>query len=254
MSTVTMDNDRISAVFLTHAAGALGDTDLGATGQDIVTITSAYAADGSVELPHPSYPIEINKRTVLYENLMALPPRSAYQALLDLCENKNVRLRNAEEATKLKMTLVARYGHLSDLSSERSVSHGLISGTQQWLDSYPNALALYNEALAKYEAGVSERNCLDDLRLALELLVRTVLSNEKSLENQIQPLGIFLKNRGGSPEFRNMFVKLVEYYAKYQNTYVKHNDAVLEEEIEFTIEMTSSFAKHLVRIAVRNGE
>ena len=231
----------------------MGDAELGATGQDIVTITSAYAADGGVDLPHPTYPIANNKRTVLYENLIALPPKSAYQALLDLCGK--VRPRFAAEATKLRMTLVARYGHLSDLSLERSVSHGLISGTQQWLDAYPSALALYNEALAKYEAGVLERNCLDDLRLALELLVRTVLGNEKSLENQIQPLGVFLKKRGGSPEFRNMFCKLVEYYAKYQNTYVKHDDAVLkEEEVEFTIEMTSSFAKHLVRIALRNSE
>lgn len=248
-----MDNDKISAVLLTHAAGVLGDTDLGATGQDIVTITAAYAADGGVELPHPTYPIENNKRTVLYENLMALPPRSAYQVLLDLCDNKKVRFRNSEEATKLKMTLVARYGHLSDLSSKTSVSHGLISGTQQWLDSFPNALALYNQALTKYEAGVLERNCLDDLRLALELLVRSVLGNEKSLENQIQPLGTFLKDRGGSAEFRNMFVKLIEHYSKYQNTYVKHDDAVLEEEVELTIEMASSFAKHLVRISAPDG-
>jgi hypothetical protein len=45
-----------------------------------------------------------------------------------------------------------------------------------------------------------------------------------------------------------MFVKLIDYFAKYQNTYVKHNDAVIESEIEFIYEMTSSFMKLLIRM------
>ena len=48
-----------------------------------------------------------------------------------------------------------------------------------------------------------------------------------------------------------MFVKLVDYYTKYQNSYVKHNDAVIEEEVDFILEITSSFMKHLVRLAAR---
>lgn len=46
-----------------------------------------------------------------------------------------------------------------------------------------------------------------------------------------------------------MFVKLVEYYCKYQNSYVKHDDAIIEEEIEFIFEITSSFMKHIIRLA-----
>jgi hypothetical protein len=46
-------------------------------------------------------------------------------------------------------------------------------------------------------------------------------------------------------------VKLVDYYAKYQNSYVKHDDAVIEEEVEFVIELTWSFMKHLVRLSYR---
>ncbi len=150
------------------------------------------------------------------------------------------------------MTLVARYGHLSDGEPEWALGHGLVAGTQEWLDSYPEALALYNEALAKYEAKAFQRNRLDDLRLALELLMQSVLSNDKSLENQIAPLGRFVKDRGGSTEFSNMFQKLIDYYCKYQNSYVKHDDAVIEDEIEFVLELTSSFAKHLVRLAARD--
>ena len=48
-----------------------------------------------------------------------------------------------------------------------------------------------------------------------------------------------------------MFVKLVEYFAGYHNRYVKHNDAVIEEEVEFVVEITSSFMKHVVRLSRR---
>jgi hypothetical protein len=94
-------------------------------------------------------------------------------------------------------------------------------------------------------------NVLDDMRLSLELLLKAVLGNEKSLENQIPQLGGFIKEKGGSSELANMFQKLVDYYAKYQNSYVKHDDAVIEEEVEFVIELTSSFMKHLVRLSYR---
>jgi len=85
--------------------------------------------------------------------------------------------------------------------------------------------------------------------LALELLLKSLFSSNKSLENQITNIGQFIKDRKGSSEFANMFVKLLDYYCKYQNNYIKHDDAVIEEEIEFVMEITSSFMKHLVRLA-----
>ena len=93
-----------------------------------------------------------------------------------------------------------------------------------------------------------ERNLLDDLRLSLELLLKSIFANGKSLENQIADLGAFIQSKGGSKELSNMFQKLVDYFSKYQNSYVKHDDNVIEEEIEFILELTSSFMKHLVRI------
>ena len=60
---------------------------------------------------------------------------------------------------------------------------------------------------------------------------------------------IHIKDQGGSPELANMFAKLLEYYTKYNNKRVKHDDAVIEEEIEFVIEITSSFMKHLIRLS-----
>jgi len=83
--------------------------------------------------------------------------------------------------------------------------------------------------------------------------LKAILGNERSLENQIPLLGDFIKKHGGSSELSNMFVKLVDYYTKYQNSYVKHDDAVIEEEVEFIFELTSSFMKHVVRLSYKDA-
>lgn len=108
-----------------------------------------------------------------------------------------------------------------------------------------------DSALTKFNNNLFERNLLDGLRLSLELLVKTIFQNEKSLENQMSQIGTFISSNGGSKQFSNMFSTLVNYYTKYQNLFVKHNDAVIEEEIEFIFEMTSSFMKHLVKMHIK---
>ena len=104
----------------------------------------------------------------------------------------------------------------------------------------------------KFENKLFLRNLLDDLRLSLEKLTQRLLNNNKSLENQITDLGQFLKDSGCSKELANMFQKLIDYYTKYQNTYVKHNDAVIESEIEIIFEMTCSFMRFLIRAGTNN--
>jgi hypothetical protein len=147
--------------------------------------------------------------------------------------------------------LLTRYGHFASEPVASDVSHELVEETRHWLDPFSDARTLYDQALEKYRAKIFERNLLDDLLLVLEVLLRAVLANDKPLENQISPLGDYVKGRGGSPEFSNMFVKLIEYFAKYQNRYVKHNDGVIEDEVEFVIEITSCFMKHVVRLSGR---
>jgi len=44
-----------------------------------------------------------------------------------------------------------------------------------------------------------------------------------------------------------MLVKLVNYYTKNQDNYITHDDLVIEEEVEFLLEISSSFMSHLVR-------
>lgn len=248
--------DPLPPVFVSHACDILADTNLGLSGTKIVKVTAAYSVEWNVTIPHPSYPFGVgvpNKRTALYDNLMAFSAAQRYRIIRDLCDDEKLLTQNREAIEKLKLQLISRYGYLAEETLGPELDSELIARTQHWLGPFPDVLKLYNQAVQKHAGGVFARNVLDDLRLSLELLLKPLLGNEKSLENQIPLLGTFIKQRAGSAELGNMFVKLVDYYTKYQNSYVKHDDAVIEEEVEFIFELTSSFMKHLVRLSYKDA-
>ena len=237
----------IPVPFLSNASDVLAS---GVSGNAIVQVTAAYAAEYGLDLPHPSYPFQApNKRTALLENLRALPVSVQFQVIAELCD-RAAQSEQASAVAEVKLMLVSRYSHLSG-DTANAWTGPLTVETRHWLDAHPNVKKLYIEALQKHNAGVYRRNALDDLRLALELLVQEILSNGRSLENQIPALGQFVKSKGGSKELSNMLEKLIDYYAKYQNTYVKHDDAVPNEEVELVLELTSSFMKHFARMYAR---
>lgn len=246
----------LSATFVSYAAEILGDTNLGLSGPEIVNLTAGYALDLGVEIPHDVYPFVKpvgNKRTALQQNLMAFSETQRYRVIRDLCDYQGLRDRNGPAVEKLRNMLVARYGHLADEQLGSEIDQALVQRTEHWLNPFAAVLSVYQAAALKQANRAFFRNLLDDLRLALELLLKSLFNNDKSLENQVPLLGDFVKKRGGSAEFVNMFVKLVDYYTKYQNSYVKHDDSVNEEEVEFIFELTSSFMKHLVRLSYKDA-
>jgi len=237
----------IPVPFLSRASEVLGSA---VSGNTIVGVTVAYAAEYGLDLPHPTYPFQApNKRTALLENLRAFPASVQYQVISELCDRAS-QTEPAPAVSEVKLMLVSRYSHLAP-DTGNAWSGPLTVEVRHWLDAHPNVKRLYVEALQKHNAGVYIRNALDDLRLALELLVQEILGNERSLENQIPALGQFVKAKGGSKELSNMLEKLIDYYTKYQNTYVKHDDAVPNEEVELVLELTSSFMKHFARMHAR---
>lgn len=242
------DSHSIPSAFITHAANVLGETSDGLSGPDIARYCTDYAVDFNVDIPHAEYPFEApNKRTALKENIARFSPEHQYKVIKELCELE--RFKGNQSVKDLKFKLLSRYAHFSMSGDESSINESLIEETRHWLEDYPEVLKLYQGALSKFQNELFTRNLLDDLRLALELLLKGILKNNNSLEKQIGSLGVHLKEKGGSRELTNMFVKLMDYYCKYQNSYVKHDDAVIEEEIEFIFEITSSFMKHIVRLS-----
>ncbi len=245
--------EKIPNMFITHASDTLGNKSEGLTGSNIVTAFTSYGFDYNVDIPHSSLPFDApNKRTALLENLRCFEPEIQYKIIRELCDHPSLPKQVSENINNLKIQLIARYGKLFESSSSETLNLSLIEDVRHWLSDYVESYTLYESALTKFNNNIFERNLLDDLRLSLELLLKQIFDNGKSLENQIASIGTFIKDRGGSKEFSNMFKLLVDYYSKYQNSFVKHNDAVIEEEVEFIFEMTSSFMKHLIKLEIKN--
>ena len=244
-----MKTDGLDDAFLTYACSILAETNSGLTGGKIVEYCSGYALDFGRTIPqsnYPFYPRTTNKRTALKQNLNEFSASEQFHIIKELCEMDE--FRNNEAASELKKKLYKRYGNLSaDKLSETE----LIQKTKHWLANHPASLKQYENALDKYESGIFERNTLDDIRLSFELLVRDLLGNDKSLENQLSGISGILDKAGTSVELKNMVHKIVDYYTKFQNNHVKHDDAVNSNEIEYVIELTSVVMKFLIKA---NGE
>lgn len=240
---------RIDDTFISHASDVLAETNSGLSGSQIVKYCNSYAIDFNVRIPvsSPDFgkfgSVIPNKRTALYKNLQAFSDVQQFTIIKELCDLDF--FKDNEAAQKLKVMLYTRYG---DLAEEKLASTELVVKTKHWLSKYPAALEQYSSALTKYEGGIFERNTLDDMRLSFELLVKELLSNEKSLENQIAGLGQMLKEHGASVELRNMVIQIIKYYTDFQNNHVKHNDKVNEDEIEYVIELTSVVMKYLIKM------
>lgn len=238
----------VPAAFINHACEILGDTNSGLSGSKIVEYFNAYAFEYDVNVPYPDYPFPQsvpNKRTALRKNLRAFSPEQQIQILNELSQLDQFKENKA--VIDLRYQIISRYGHLLVTPSDKTIDTVLIEQSQHWLADYPESLGLYETALSKLENKLFLRNLLDDVRLSLEKLTQCLLGNNRSLENQIAEIGVFLKRSGCSKELANMFQKLIDYYTKYQNTYVKHDDAVIESEIEIIFEMTCSFMRFLIR-------
>lgn len=243
-------NTGISRAFLQRAAEILSQS---LSGSQIVSITSSFAVDFAVDIPHPAYPFNTsNKKVALFENLQPFSSPQQYQIIYELCDrvgtNASATFEQKRASSQLKITLLTRYYQFANQTTSTNLTPAVVTEVRHWLSEFPSARKIYDEALQKHNNGVFKRNALDDLRLSFEDLLRQLLNNDKSLEKQNSLVGRYIKDRQGSAELANMFEKLIDYYSKYQNTYVKHDVAVPTAEVDFILEITSSFMKHLIRI------
>jgi hypothetical protein len=243
---------KITVAFITEAANILGDTNNGLTAPEICTYLVPYATKYNIDIPYTTTPLKEkdetpvpNKRTALQKNLQCFPDKELYIIIRDLCELK--KFKENKNVSDLKMKLFTNYSALAPVGE---IEKEFIEETSHWLNKYHSAFQHYTESYRKYKSKDEQlvRNTLDDARLALELLLKEILGNKKSLENQKSELGEFITQKGGTKEFSNMFYQLLNHYSNYQNKRIKHNKNIAESEITFIFELTTVFMRQLVRL------
>ena len=122
----------------------------------------------------------------------------------------------------------------------------LINDNLDWLSAHPKSYETFKMSLMEIGIQGKERNVVDHLRLSLELLLKDIFNNGKSLENQKSDIGNYLKSRNISPEISNLLERVLDYYAKYQNNKAKHDCAVLSSEVEFILYLTGTVMRFLL--------
>jgi hypothetical protein len=126
----------------------------------------------------------------------------------------------------------------------------IIDCVLEGIERYPKADKPFRQALSKFLHGdrAHYRNILDDLRFSLEQLLKSLLSNDKSLENQKDFLGAWLKDKGVHVQIRSLYAHLVNCFSQYQNNAVKHDEDYSDMEVEFMIYLTGTLMRLLLEL------
>ncbi|ODS34885.1 hypothetical protein BEH94_10080 [Candidatus Altiarchaeales archaeon WOR_SM1_SCG] len=153
------------------------------------------------------------------------------------------------DCSRLQINLVkVKDEYLFYPAGAKLLDEKVVDDVLDWISKYPKVHKNFRSALEKYENRHYERNLVDDLRLSLEFLLKSILGNEKSIENQKNELGKYLKDKCVTTEIGGMYHTLLGRYTDYQNRYVKHEDKIKEEEIEFMIYLTGTFMRFLMTL------
>lgn len=130
------------------------------------------------------------------------------------------------------------------------LDEGVVNDVLDWLEKYPKVAKYFEEALKIYTDGDMSkyRNLLDNLRFSIEQLLKEILGNPKSLENQKDDLLRWLDKRKKHQGIIKLYQQLLYHYCTYQNDAVKHNEAFFEDEIEFMIYLTGTFIRFIIQI------
>jgi hypothetical protein len=164
------------------------------------------------------------------------------------------QLQEAIEISPSIMIRMVRHGKKAILypSGASLLDKAVVESNLIWLERYPSVLRPFEEALKLYMAKNSKqyRNMLDNLRFAVEQMVRTVLNNLKSLENQKDEFLRWLKIKGVHSHIGGMYHDLLfGRFAGYQNDAVKHQeDQYMQAEVEFVLYATGTFLRLIQRL------
>lgn len=140
------------------------------------------------------------------------------------------------------------YKSITDFKPQYELQQDLVSETLYWINDFPKVKDRFTRAVNLYQEKSDRIDCVNNLRLTLELLVKKILKNNKSLENQLGEIGKYQEKFGFGVEIRNTFSQILDYYNKYQNNRVKHEVNINNEhEVEFMFGLTMILIRMLIK-------
>lgn len=233
------NSNKISPEFIEYVSSVFADTTSGLSNSGIDKILSKYSSKYDVNLPKSERMMKKSNR--LRMGMSVFNGKQQFEMIEELC--KMSQFKKSAEVKNIYFTLKQKY---RQFSNSKFTTSEIVVKAQHWLEGYTKSKELYDSALTKIEEKQFERNALDDMRLSFELLIKEILRNNKSLENNISEIGKVLSEEQVNPQFRNVITTIITYYTKYQNDFIKHDDRVNEDELLFVVELTSILMKFII--------
>ncbi|MBM3178865.1 MAG: hypothetical protein FJZ86_00775 [Chloroflexi bacterium] len=162
-----------------------------------------------------------------------------FNDLLDASPSVQIRISKTKKG-------VTVYPGGAKLLDDRLVNDNLTG-----LQDYPESLKAFEQALSIYLSGDKPkfRNLIDNLRVAIEQLLRKVLNKPKNLENLSKELDDWLEKHGTHKQVRNLYGQLLHIFTTLQNDVAKHGDVeLLPDEIEYLIYLTGTFMRLIIQL------
>lgn len=207
------------------------------TGNEIISLTNLFASSVGEKVTFQSVNFN-SKKDILSRNIS------------DLSDDAKIQFFKQLKTTRKVAANSELVNQINELLTSNSSSVNIVrNSVTDLLNKYSSKVAkIWIDSIRFYDNG-DYRNSLDSIRLSLELLLKDVLNNDKSLENQKRPLGDFLKDHGISSQFRNLFFRELDMYEKIQNNKVKHNvpENLSKSEIIFLMNQAVLIIKFIDR-------
>ncbi len=182
----------------------------------------------------------MSKKEAFYQNIISFNPEEQAKIILELCDD--YMGNSTDRVLKLKHRLIEWHKDL--LPDLEGVDNQLVDECKNMLEIYPESNSIYLKALSFYDLGGIERDVIDNMRLALEVLFKKILGNDKTLRNNINLILGALKDTV-NPQIRNLVRTNIDIYNRFNDDNVKHNHNV-NDETAFLIEMTSAIMKYVL--------
>lgn len=205
--------------------------------REIIDLTQAFAESVNKKVPITEAGYE-TKKEILAQNIGCLSEDEKFDFMSQLQKLSFIKCR-PELDEEINDFLSYRV-QINSSKSRNSISDLLATYPPKIRQQWVKACVFFDRD--------DYRNSLDNVRLAVELLVKFLTKSDASLENQKKNLGRFLQAKGINKQVSNFLFKILNIYERIQNDQAKHDvpDHLKHEEVTFIMNQSYVIIKFLV--------